>query len=344
MRLVAFILRVFAFFLLWQIALLYPLRQKPSTAEFILFVTQSRFSWDIWQMSPDGTHQQLLVSDVGDARPTPRWLPSGTGFVYDSEKNNRVRLYERHLFSANSTPLPFTLHADIFYPSWSTDGHWIAFNQRFNGRMNLYIARMDSSEPRAVVRDSYNVFFPALSPTGQTIAFFSDRDGNDEIYTIQRDGSQLTRLTNAVGGDYAPSWSPDGEWIVFHAFRGDQLMADIYKMRADGSALTQLTFALDNDFYPTWSADGAWIVFQSKSATRPYQIYKMRADGSDLQPLTNAPLDHYAPVWSPRLDFPYHAALLVGFGLFLLIVPALARYSARRASTRHDLSVDSFAV
>jgi Tol biopolymer transport system component len=188
-------------------------------------------------------------------------------------------------------------------PTWSPDGHLIAFTAGDPGSMGIYVVRENGTGLKRLTTANSDSTEPAWSPNGRTIAFVASTKGSSHIMVMNADGSKPRQLASGSASEFGPAWSPDGTRIIYESNRTGNF--NIYTMSADGMGQpTRLTKTSgSDDFQPAWSRDGKNIAFV---ATRDgeAQVYVMRADGSEQRRLTPSNTSdprsaNYSPVWSP---------------------------------------------
>ena len=139
-------------------------------------------------------------------------------------------------------------------PAWSPDGQHIAYNQEYDGNLDVCVMHTDGPATNLTGWPGAEGT-PTWSPDGTHIAFASDRVGNLEIYCIAADGTGPQNLTKNPASDAMPSWSPDGEPIAFSSDRHGSL--DIYVLHLDSGRLDRLTTGAGAEVGPAWSPDCA---------------------------------------------------------------------------------------
>lgn len=196
------------------------------------------------------------------------------------------------------------------WPSWSPDGHALAFQSdraKF-ASTEIYILTDpgDSSLLSRLTNDTlHQDGQPAWSPLGNRIAFVSDRDSAGfDIYLMTPAGGNVVRLTSDSGHSAHPAWSPTGDRILFASDRSG--VVDIYVMDTLGGNLVNLTNSPSSNLAPQWSPDGTKIAFHSNRVDQSFAVWVMNADGSNPVQLTPNEPPCELPHWSPdglRLAF-----------------------------------------
>jgi Tol biopolymer transport system component len=150
-------------------------------------------------LSADGTR---LVATLIDSRQALISIPAGPGeFAVDRA-------------------LTLTGDTGDVDPAVSSDGRRLVFSSTRSGNRNLWIARVDGTEPRPLTSGDAIDDWPVFSPDGGQIAFVSDRGGDRGIWLINADGGSPRLVAKAAVLDTI-SWSRDGQRIVY-AEPGDE--------------------------------------------------------------------------------------------------------------------------
>jgi Tol biopolymer transport system component len=153
-------------------------------------------------------------------------------------------------------------------PAWSPGGDRLVFQGRPGGPPGLYIAGVDGSGLRRLVRGDQ----PTWSAR-DVIAFVRD----NRLFRIRPDGSGLRRLTSRPGQE--PDWSPDSRQLAF--VRDGRIYRLVLGPRVRPRRVTRRSGR-----GPVWTPDGRWIVF-SRGGPGFRAIYRIRPDGRSLRTVTS---------------------------------------------------------
>ena len=270
-----------------------------------------RFDAEIWMMNGDGSEPTRLTHNTTDDLGAT-WSPDGRTIAFygtqfgPNADGMIVAIGPPHLFlidlESRSQHLLTPMRGR--FPSWSPDGHRIAFDNGGPAGGDIFVINVDGTGLQQLTDDFASRNIRAdWSPDGRTIAFTSRRDGNDEIYVMNADGSNRDnplRLTFNLFADNAPDWSPDGRRIVFQSNRDGN--DEIYVMNADGGGQLRLTTFPGRDLDADWSPDGRTIAFErdiEPIAARIIQVFVIDADTPNAEPvpLTTLPSENGHPGW-----------------------------------------------
>lgn len=206
------------------------------------------------------------------------------------------------------------------FPSFSPDGHLLAFNHDFDSNSGLKIVRSDGSKRWTLIKDR-TAFYNAWSPSEKHVVYTSigpifesvkatvqiarvsfdpayldnnekqEREEEDIIIPLV-DVKILTR--DDTGNNAFPACSPDGKSLVFRSGRSGH--KNLYIMDAvngefddGGGYIRQLTDGPWIDTMPAWSPDGKLIAFSSNRHNPhnvdAFSIYVISPDdrGEDLR-------------------------------------------------------------
>jgi dipeptidyl aminopeptidase/acylaminoacyl peptidase len=200
---------------------------------------------------------------------------------------------------------------DVDEPNISPDGNLVAYvvktadmeKDKLPG--NLWLAKWDGSENRALTFGNKGATHPRWSPNGKWIAFLSGREDENEIdqlWILPIGGGEAEKLTDLKGNVDDFAWAPDSKRIVLVVHDPDPrepekkekekktvapLVIDRFQFKQDidgyltnrhshlqlldltSRKLEPLTSGKHNDLLPAWSPDGKEIAFVTKRGDDP---------------------------------------------------------------------------
>ena len=120
-------------------------------------------------------------------------------------------------------PEDFASIRDVDEPNLSPDGKSVAYVvgtvdlKKDKQPRNLWLAKWDGSENRALTFGDNQQTHPRWSPDGKWIAFLSDRgdeNENDQLWILSSAGGEAEQLTKEKGSVDDFAWAPDSKRIV----------------------------------------------------------------------------------------------------------------------------------
>ena len=226
-----------------------------------------------------------------DLSPDGRWLA-----LSSDQGGERARLYKLRLDASPADSIePVQLthgDADDFAPTWSPDGHEIAFHRLVGGHRDLVVTGADGAGPVRTIALPSQELNPDWSPDGRRLAFVSWATGRREVYLVSRldagHWSAARRLTDEDGVIQYVAFAPDGRHVAYVRHGTLRLVP------ADGGdtrAVVDLRAAGLTVTYPAFGPD-------------PYAVYFQTVGPDGTRAFWSAPLDGGAPRLLLALDDP----------------------------------------
>jgi serine/threonine protein kinase len=215
---------------------------------------------------------KLITSDQG-YQSHPALSPDGKQVAYswDGGEEGRLSIYVRLVDAGSPLRLTQESGVDDLNPTWSPDGHYIAFcRQRLGAFDILRIAALGGASRKiAAGTDCAGL---SWSPDGAFLAI-GQRVGNEprSISLVSMDDGHSVRLTSPPRGslgDFGPKFSPDGKKIVFVRAQSDA-NRELWVVPVGGGGTPagearRMGYPADGlAIGADWTADGRRIVFSS---------------------------------------------------------------------------------
>ncbi len=211
-------------------------------------------TYDVFSAKADGSDLKRLTEHEGyDAEATV--CSQDGSIIFTSTRDGDLELYRMDADGSNVKRLTHTpgydggafFSADCQQIVWRAsrpEGEQLKDFQRLlaqglvrPGKLEIFVAAADGSNPRQVTQLDGAAFAPFFHPSGERILFSSShhspRGREFDIWAINVDGTDLEQITFTEGFDGFPMFSPDGKTLAFASNRnqGKPGETDVYVAR-----------------------------------------------------------------------------------------------------------------
>ncbi len=205
----------------------------------------------------------------------------------------------------NYTQLTSQTGEELF-PNLSPDGKSFLYSSRENGKWNIYLKQIDSSNQINLTKNSTADDKQAVfSPDGIQIVFRSERDGGG-IFLMNSNGENVRRISD-VG--FYPSWSPDGKEIAFgiddFSEPGSRTTVPSQLWRINVETGEKHLITEHDGVQPNWSPNGKRIAFWGLNSGGQRDIWTISVNGGDAIEVTSDSSIEWNPVWSSDGKYLY---------------------------------------
>ncbi|MBI5367502.1 MAG: PD40 domain-containing protein, partial [Planctomycetes bacterium] len=194
-------------------------------------------TYDVFLCDPaQGTLTQLTANDGYDAETTIS--EDGKRLVFTSHRDGGIGLFT---MNPDGSDVKKVAHRPGYAGGafFSPDGAWLVYRAFYPTspedmkeferlltertlhpvNLEIYVARPDGSEERAVTKNGKVNFAPIFTRDGKRILFTSDveapKHGTYSMYLIGADGTGQERISFHGGFDGFPHFAPDGRHVVW---------------------------------------------------------------------------------------------------------------------------------
>src|SRR5688572_3615803 len=155
-------------------------------------------AFDLYRMNADGSGVEPLTT--GGTSWNPEYSPDGGQLALNQERD----VFIMSLSTKGLRRVTYEPSNDL-HPTWSPDGHRLAFTSSRNGRGEIFTSRVDGTNPQPLVTmPTGDAIDPRWSPDGRFIAFVhapggdgkgQDSSGERVVYIVEVDSGRLQRIS-----------------------------------------------------------------------------------------------------------------------------------------------------
>ena len=155
---------------------------------------------------------------------------------------------------------------------------------------NLWLAKWDGSENRALTFGAKGQSHPRWSPDGKWIGFLSGREDDnetDQLWILSSSGGEAEKFTDVKGGVEDFAWSPDSKRVALVVHDPDPREPE----KKEKEKKTVPPIVIDRLFF---KKDGDGYLTQRYSHLQLLELATRK-----IEPLTSGAHDEVLPAWSP---------------------------------------------
>jgi Tol biopolymer transport system component/DNA-binding winged helix-turn-helix (wHTH) protein len=124
-------------------------------------------------------------------------------------------------------------------PSYSPDGHWLAFSSWRSGASEIWLANSDGQNPRQLTHlGAFIAAWPHWSPDSKFLAFHARVPKKGQIYVTRIEDGATRQITHEQADQVGPSWSDDGKTL--YVGQVDHGVMHVYNLPVAGGAPRRL--------------------------------------------------------------------------------------------------------
>jgi serine/threonine protein kinase len=257
----------------------------------------------LWSVGADGQNAHPLRLDwpANASQHSGQWTPDGQHFVFSSDREERLNLYELaappwFAFWRKPTAVRITgnqLPILAAAPMRDSQGLFVLGNTD-EGVMRAYDPRSKKLLPYL---DDLSMIEFVISPDRQWMAY--SEYPSRHLWKSRLDGSERVQLTSSTA--VMQQWSPDGKWLAYTDAQ------NVYLVSAAGGAPQKLTPDGADGVAPSWFPDGKSIAFNNYPyPDKPFGIHVIDLATRRISDMPGADR-YYVPSWSP--DGKYMVAM-----------------------------------
>jgi Tol biopolymer transport system component/DNA-binding winged helix-turn-helix (wHTH) protein len=253
---------------------------------------------DVYSVSRDGSSPRKLLTVDGDRPYSFQFSPDVRTFRF-SASDTQIDSMAIMEAAADGTGLHKMFPGCL--GKWTSDGRFFIFENRRDGRLDLWALpearsfpwRKRDDRPIQLTAGPLNFEDPLPSKDGKEVFAIGGSHRAEVIRYDSRSGQFVPYLSGISAEGLA--FSRDGQWVTYASYPDGTL----WRSKVDGSERRQLTFPPLRVLLPRWSPDGQRIAFNALLPGVAMNVYLVSSEGGTPQRILPSEQSQVDANWSP---------------------------------------------
>jgi Tol biopolymer transport system component len=253
---------------------------------------------DVYSVSRDGSSPRRLLTVDGDRPYSFQFSPDVRTFRF-SASDTQIDSMAIMEAAADGTGLHKMFPGCL--GKWTSDGRFFIFENRRDGRLDLWALpearsfpwRKRDDRPIQLTAGPLNFEDPLPSKDGKEVFAIGGSHRAEVIRYDSRSGQFVPYLSGISAEGLA--FSRDGQWVTYTSYPDGTL----WRSKVDGSERRQLTFPPLRVLLPRWSPDGQQIAFNALLPGVAFNVYLVSSEGGTPQRILPSEQSQVDANWSP---------------------------------------------
>lgn len=253
---------------------------RPAFLVSVVLLAIAALAAAVFTPNPSEPVAKIPVSSFPGLETAPALSADGSqvAFVWHGAEGGDAKIYVKHVDADTPERLTQGTGQEVS-PSWSSDGHSVAFLRYTQDSCGIFIATVVGHGERKV--DDCRARTRGLmdwSPTGDWMAFSMRPDTLSHRIILIAPEAGERRLLTTPGEDWDtnPVFSPDGKWVSFK--RMSRRTQSLMVVPLTGGEPRLIASHWGNIVEHDWTPDGQYLVFSSDKGGN-YRLWKVPVAG-----------------------------------------------------------------